>query len=374
MPKRIHADVVWGVHGVSGRLARRSQRRVRRASGVRRRSVPKPERHVLVSRGLDADVSRHVHSSDTTRRYAYAERWWRWVVFELEWSVVVDSLDHRRRCPLGHGWHRLLVHERQTKMSYSMQRGPVRPPWPESQRRPPWPESGGGRPPWPEHRRPPWPESQRRPPWPESGGKLAMRGFGQDDPDLAFCDEGEYFDIIAETCLCQPGKTPTAEVGGGCVYPIKAAGETTGDECLMKGMDFDIASKTCIPKCAPGQGRDMNGNCVSVGGAGGGGAQVLPPPAPKPASSFASMLSSPWFIGGALLLGVVAIGAAVSKKSATPNARRSKRPPKKWMRRCVRGVKKSGSAAAPGAVCGSLWYHKMTKAQKRAAKRRSYGR
>lgn len=44
-----------------------------------------------------------------------------------------------------------------------------------------------------------------------------------------------------------------------------------------------------------------------------------------------------------------------------------RRPPRQWMRDCVRGVKESGSAANPGAVCGSLWYHKMSAAQRREA-------
>ncbi len=44
------------------------------------------------------------------------------------------------------------------------------------------------------------------------------------------------------------------------------------------------------------------------------------------------------------------------------------RPPKQWMRDCVRGASKS--ARNPGAVCGALWYHKMSPAQRRAALRR----
>jgi len=42
-----------------------------------------------------------------------------------------------------------------------------------------------------------------------------------------------------------------------------------------------------------------------------------------------------------------------------------RRPPKKWMRDCVRGA--SQSAQNPGAVCGALWYHKMSPSAKRAA-------
>jgi len=45
-----------------------------------------------------------------------------------------------------------------------------------------------------------------------------------------------------------------------------------------------------------------------------------------------------------------------------------RRPPKKWMRDCVRGA--SRSARNPGAVCGALWYHKMSAAERRAALRR----
>lgn len=45
-----------------------------------------------------------------------------------------------------------------------------------------------------------------------------------------------------------------------------------------------------------------------------------------------------------------------------------RRPPKKWMRDCVAGVEaRSPSAADPGAVCGSLWHHKMSPKSKRAA-------
>jgi hypothetical protein len=42
-----------------------------------------------------------------------------------------------------------------------------------------------------------------------------------------------------------------------------------------------------------------------------------------------------------------------------------RRPPKQWMRHCVRGA--TASSRDPGAVCGSLWYHKMSAAQRRAA-------
>lgn len=42
-----------------------------------------------------------------------------------------------------------------------------------------------------------------------------------------------------------------------------------------------------------------------------------------------------------------------------------RRPPKQWMRDCVAGASKS--AADPSAVCGALWYRKMSPAAKRAA-------
>jgi len=42
-----------------------------------------------------------------------------------------------------------------------------------------------------------------------------------------------------------------------------------------------------------------------------------------------------------------------------------RRPPKKWMRDCVAGA--SSSSRDPGAVCGALWYHKMSESQRRAA-------
>jgi len=46
-----------------------------------------------------------------------------------------------------------------------------------------------------------------------------------------------------------------------------------------------------------------------------------------------------------------------------------RRPPKKWMRDCIRGAKRSG-ARDPGAVCGAQWYRKTSAKAKRAAVRR----
>lgn len=48
-----------------------------------------------------------------------------------------------------------------------------------------------------------------------------------------------------------------------------------------------------------------------------------------------------------------------------------KRPTKKWIRSCIRKVEKSGYAEDPGAVCGSVWYHKMSSAAKRKIVRES---
>lgn len=42
-----------------------------------------------------------------------------------------------------------------------------------------------------------------------------------------------------------------------------------------------------------------------------------------------------------------------------------KRPPKSWWKSCIKGVEKSGYADNPGAVCGSLWHHKLSEYQKR---------
>ncbi len=42
------------------------------------------------------------------------------------------------------------------------------------------------------------------------------------------------------------------------------------------------------------------------------------------------------------------------------------RPPKHWMRKCIKGVTAGKSAADPGAVCGSLWHHKLSESQRRA--------
>jgi hypothetical protein len=47
-----------------------------------------------------------------------------------------------------------------------------------------------------------------------------------------------------------------------------------------------------------------------------------------------------------------------------------RRPPKKWWYDCVAGVRAGGSAMDPQRVCGSLWYHKMSEAQRQAVLRR----
>lgn len=51
-----------------------------------------------------------------------------------------------------------------------------------------------------------------------------------------------------------------------------------------------------------------------------------------------------------------------------PNPRR---PPRGWFRRCVKGVEKSGEVSNPNAVCGSVWYHKLSAADRRRITRES---
>ena len=52
-----------------------------------------------------------------------------------------------------------------------------------------------------------------------------------------------------------------------------------------------------------------------------------------------------------------------------------RRPPKKWMRDCIRGVKRSKKKVRdPAAVCGAEWYHKASSKAKRAALRREHKR
>ena len=47
-----------------------------------------------------------------------------------------------------------------------------------------------------------------------------------------------------------------------------------------------------------------------------------------------------------------------------------KQPPKKWWKDCTKGVEKRGDVRDPDAVCGALWYQKMTEKQRRAATRK----
>ena len=72
----------------------------------------------------------------------------------------------------------------------------------------------------------------------------------------------------------------------------------------------------------------------------------------------------------AAVIGAAVIGYMWSAKSATPNPGR-KRPPKPWMKHCTKGASK---AKDPGAVCGALWYRKMSPRQRKAAKRKAYGK
>jgi len=59
-------------------------------------------------------------------------------------------------------------------------------------------------------------------------------------------------------------------------------------------------------------------------------------------------------------------------KRAVPGAT-TRRPPKSWWDACVKGVEESGGAVDPDAVCGSLWFQKMTPAERKRAKRTAYG-
>ena len=143
-----------------------------------------------------------------------------------------------------------------------------------------------------------------------SGIGRALRGFsGPED-----CTTGEFWDAASETCLCQAGLTPSPVVGGGCVS-VKSGG-TTGDACLMKGMDYDIASQSCIPRCPPVYVHDTSGKCVSSaaydrerGLLTSGGA--APPPGSPEAIAKASM---PWLIGAAVGVGALALFALTAGK------------------------------------------------------------
>lgn len=259
---------------------------------------------------------------------------------------------------------------------------------------------------------------------------LMLRGVGQDeagsapyDPELDFCDPGQYFDITQSRCVCQAGLVPDMISGAGCVSPDKLFPEDV-PPVTVPSLPTPSLPKVASPAPAPTPGQ-------------------------TPSVSHAKLWDSPWFIGGAVLLGVVAIGAVLSKTTATPNRRRrgranpppgppkfghertpqeirarirwetwaaklarrhgrngdaigheltaaryedkldrmaivalpnarnartSKRPPKQWIQRCTRGVSTSRSVYSPQAVCGAQWYRKMSAAKKRAAKRRAYGR
>lgn len=99
-----------------------------------------------------------------------------------------------------------------------------------------------------------------------------------------------------------------------------------------------------------------------------------PPPTPAPAPpTFFQKYKTPILVVGAVVVAGALVYWISDTREATSNPGR-KRPPKKWMRSCIKGVKKSGKAKDPGAVCGSQWYKKMSPAKRRAAKKRSYGR
>jgi hypothetical protein len=126
-----------------------------------------------------------------------------------------------------------------------------------------------------------------------------LRGVGQDeeyDPELDFCDSGEYFDINKETCVCQPGYIPDLISGGGCIRPEAAVPEAN--------------RLPSLPSPTPSVPRPQ---------------QAAPPGSTAtPTSQAAAVPTSTWLIGGAVLLGVVVLGV-VASKTATPNRRRSRR-------------------------------------------------
>jgi hypothetical protein len=50
---------------------------------------------------------------------------------------------------------------------------------------------------------------------------------------------------------------------------------------------------------------------------------------------------------------------------------KSKRPPKMWIRHCIKKVKRAGrKLRSAGAVCANTWYHVMDKQARARAKRR----
>lgn len=82
-----------------------------------------------------------------------------------------------------------------------------------------------------------------------------------------------------------------------------------------------------------------------------------------------------WYLYDSERTFAVEIGSASSYHDAVAQAKEVTRrqpnpgrPPKKWFRRCVAGVS-AHIADDPNAVCGSLWYNKMSPAQKRKAMR-----
>jgi hypothetical protein len=72
----------------------------------------------------------------------------------------------------------------------------------------------------------------------------------------------------------------------------------------------------------------------------------------------------------ALVLANVLQTVGVDSRGGQPVPRT---PPREWWDHCTRGVEKSGSAFNPGDVCGALWFHKMTPAQRAAATRAHEG-
>lgn len=67
--------------------------------------------------------------------------------------------------------------------------------------------------------------------------------------------------------------------------------------------------------------------------------------------------------------------ARATSEARSTRTKKIGRPPRKWMRRCIAGVEASGGSnpklGGPGAICGSLWYRKLSP-KKRAEIRREY--
>lgn len=48
-----------------------------------------------------------------------------------------------------------------------------------------------------------------------------------------------------------------------------------------------------------------------------------------------------------------------------------KTPPKQWWNKCIKSVNKSKKIYNPQAICGNIWYHKLSQKQKLAITKKS---